>query len=98
QGIMAFPSKEMYGGLLRANPAVASRTLEEILTPGAALDAPPVLFLDTAGKGFFDEVAPGTESHQNEGEAGLILAPLWELLSAAPRCGGVHADGAGREQ
>lgn len=80
--IMAFPSKEMYAGQLRAHPSVAARTLAEVLAPGAKVDAPPVLFLDTAGKGFDDAVEPGSESHFNEGEAALVMARVKELLAA----------------
>lgn len=80
--IMSFPSREMYGGALRAHPAVAGRTLAEVLTPGAAVDAPPVLFLDTAGKGFEEAVAEGSESRFNEGEAALVVARARELLAA----------------
>lgn len=92
--IMAFPSQEMYGGALEAFPAVAARTLAEVLSPGAEVDAPPVLFLDTAGKGFDDSSAAavgagtaGSESQSNEGEAGLVVARVRELLAAglAPR-------------
>ncbi len=81
EGIMAFPSGETYGGELRAHPSVASRTLDEVLErPG--LDAPPVLFLDTAGRGFEDEVAEGTDSRANPGEAALVTARLVALLDA----------------
>lgn len=80
--IMAFPSEEMYDGLLRAHPSVAGRTLQELLREDAVVDAPPVLFLDTAGKGFEEEVAEGTESFQNPGEAALLRARVQELLGA----------------
>ncbi|HYV50033.1 MAG TPA: AAA domain-containing protein [Myxococcaceae bacterium] len=80
--IMTFPSREMYGGELRAHPSVAKRTLAEVLKPGAAVDAPPLLFLDTAGKGFDDEVAQGSESRFNPGEAALVAARAKELLGA----------------
>jgi superfamily I DNA and/or RNA helicase len=80
--IMAFPSEEMYGGALRAHPAAAGRRLGELLGPEHAIDDTPVLFLDTAGKGFDDEVAPGTESHRNPGEAELVIARLSQLLAA----------------
>ncbi|HEY8211732.1 MAG TPA: IGHMBP2 family helicase [Myxococcaceae bacterium] len=80
--IMSFPSREMYGGELRAHPTVAKRTLAEVLKPGAAVDAPPLLFLDTAGKGFDDEVAQGSESRFNPGEAALVAARARELLDA----------------
>ena len=80
--IMAFPSQEMYGGQLRAHPSVAHRTLADVLSAGAQVDAPPVLFLDTAGKGFDEQVEESTQSLFNPGEADLIVARVKELLSA----------------
>ncbi len=82
EALMTFPSHEMYGGALRAHPSVAKRLLADVLTPGVEVDAPPVLFLDTAGKGFDESKAPGTESLVNEGEAELVLARVNELLAA----------------
>ena len=79
--IMDFPSREMYGGELRAHASVADRTLAEVLTAGAEVDAPPVLFIDTAGKGFDEEVEPTTRSLFNDGEAGLIVARVRALLA-----------------
>ncbi|MBN9682913.1 MULTISPECIES: AAA domain-containing protein [unclassified Corallococcus] len=80
--IMAFPSKEMYGGELRAHPSVADRTLSGVLDSGsgAEVDAPPVLYLDTAGKGFDEEVEPTTHSLLNPGEATYVIARVRELL------------------
>jgi ATP-dependent RNA/DNA helicase IGHMBP2 len=79
--IMSFPSAEMYGGQLRAHPSVARRRLGELLT--SSVDAPPVVFLDTAGKGFEEAVAEhGSKSYLNEGEAALIAARVRELLEA----------------
>lgn len=80
--IMAFPSREMYRGELRAHPSVAARTLVEVLAPDARVDAPPVLFLDTAGKGFEDEVDAENSSRFNRGEAELVVARARALLSA----------------
>nr|WP_153868165.1 MULTISPECIES: AAA domain-containing protein [Myxococcaceae] len=80
--IMAFPSAQMYGGELRAHPSVASRTLADVLTPGSALDLPERLFLDTAGKGFDEEVEESTQSLFNSGEGALVLARVKELLQA----------------
>jgi ATP-dependent RNA/DNA helicase IGHMBP2 len=79
--IMAFPSAEMYGGELRAHASAAGRTLAELL-PKATLDAPPFLFLDTAGKGFEEEVEPDGESRFNAGEAELVTERARELLAA----------------
>ncbi|MBS1151416.1 MAG: helicase [Myxococcaceae bacterium] len=76
QVLMEFPSKQTYGDQLRAHPSVAHRLLE------LGLEAPPLLFLDTAGKGFDETKAPGTESLRNEGEAGLIIARARALLAA----------------
>ncbi|NTX15853.1 AAA family ATPase [Myxococcus sp. CA056] len=80
--IMDFPSREMYGGELRAHPSVADRTLADVLPPDTQLDAPPVLFLDTAGKGFDEEVEPTTRSLFNTGEADLVEARARALLAA----------------
>ncbi|HVG62728.1 MAG TPA: AAA domain-containing protein [Hyalangium sp.] len=80
--IMDFPSREMYGGELRAHASVADRTLADVLSPGAQVDAPPVLFLDTAGKGFEEQVEESTQSLYNTGEADLIVARVKELLAA----------------
>ncbi len=78
--IMRFPSDATYGGQLRAHPAVAQRTLAPLLKN--ELDAPPVLFVDTAGKGFDESKTPQTESLRNEGEAELIVARVRALLAS----------------
>ncbi len=80
--IMAFPSARMYGGQLTAHASVAHHLLAERLTPGATVDAPPLLFLDTAGKGYEDEVEPNGASQRNLGEAALVCARVAELLAA----------------
>ncbi len=79
--IMRFPGDETYGGQLRAHPSVADRTLHEVLRPGSTVDAPPLLFLDTAGKGFDESKAPQTQSLRNEGEAELVVARVRELIA-----------------
>jgi len=79
--LMELPSRAFYGGELRAHPSVASRTLATVL-PNAALDAPPLLFVDSAGKGW-EEVAPERgESLENPGEAAVIVARARALLAA----------------
>jgi superfamily I DNA and/or RNA helicase len=87
EALMGFPSREIYAGRLRAHPEIATRSLAEVLAPGAEVDAPPLLFLDTAGRGFEETPAPGTESLRNEGEAELVAARARALLAAglAPR-------------
>ncbi len=74
--LMEFPSTQTYGGQLRAHPSVSDRVLE------LGLETPPLLFLDTAGKGFDESKAPGTESLRNEGEAELIITRARALLAA----------------
>jgi len=79
--LMELPSRAFYGGELRAHPSVATRTLRAVL-PTATLDAPPLLFLDSAGKGW-EEVAPeGSESLENPGEAEVVVARARALLAA----------------
>jgi superfamily I DNA and/or RNA helicase len=79
--LMELPSRTFYGGELRAHPSVAGRTLATVL-PGTTLDAPPLLFLDSAGKGW-EEVSPqGSESLENPGEAEVIIARARALLIA----------------
>ncbi len=80
--LMTFPSARMYQSQLRAHPSVANRTLAEVLT--APVDAPPLLFLDTAGKGFDEGRAVGSSdaSLRNEGEAKVVEKRARELLGA----------------
>jgi superfamily I DNA and/or RNA helicase len=73
--LMEFPSREMYGGQLRAHPDVANATLGEL---------PPFLFIDTAGKGFDEAAAEGSESLTNVGEAKLLLGRARLLLKTLP--------------
>lgn len=69
--IMAFPSEALYGGRLRAHPAVA----------GWALDEAPLVVVDTAGRGFEEGVPEGSDSRQNEGEAELAAAEVRKVLA-----------------
>ena len=68
--LMEFPSRESYGGQLRAHPSVAEARLE---------GHPPFLFIDTAGKGFDEQVGEGTESLRNDGEAQLVVEHVERL-------------------
>jgi ATP-dependent RNA/DNA helicase IGHMBP2 len=80
--LMSLISEDFYGGLLRAHPSVARRTLADVLFPGASVDAPPFLFLDTAGKGFEETQEAKVESYDNKGEAALVTARVRALLAA----------------
>jgi superfamily I DNA and/or RNA helicase len=76
EALMAYPSRTMYEGALRAHPSVAGRRLP------VASDTPPLLFVDTAGRGFDEEVPPGTDSTRNPGEAGLVIDRARALIAA----------------
>ncbi len=80
--LLSLISAPFYAGRLRAHPSVASRTLAEVLRPGADVDALPFLFLDTAGKGFEEAQEARAESYDNPGEATLVAARARTLLEA----------------
>ncbi len=80
--LMSLVSTDFYAGLLRAHPSVARRTLRDVLPLGAAVDAPPFLFLDTAGTGFEEAQKARSESYDNPGEAALVEARARALLAA----------------
>ncbi len=68
--IMAFPSEALYGGALRAHPAVAAR----------AIDGAPLEVVDTSGRGFEEETPEGSDSKHNAGEADLAAAEVRRVL------------------
>jgi superfamily I DNA and/or RNA helicase len=70
--IMAYPSQALYGGALRAHPAVADR----------AIDDAPLEVVDTSGRGLEEETPDGSDSKQNPGEADLVAAEVARLLAA----------------
>jgi hypothetical protein len=80
EDIMALPSRAFYDAQLRAHPSVARHTLAELV--GTTIDAPPVLFLDTAGRGWEDTQPEGSDSRVNEGEAEVVVLRAKELLDA----------------
>lgn len=90
EGIMAFPSAELYDGKLIADESVRRHLAREL--PGVAdteLTRAPLAFVDTAGAGFeetFDEVL---QSRANEGEARLAARLARELLAAGLPAGGL---------
>ncbi len=69
QQIMHVPSRLMYQGRLRAHPDVAAR----------ALDAQPLVVIDTAGRGFEEESPEGSDSKRNPGEARLCQGEVRAL-------------------
>ncbi len=81
--IMDFPSSEFYDGALVADPSVEGHVLKDL--PSVKLEGPeegPVVFLDTAGLGYEEEIEEGTESRFNTQEAKLLVTELEKLLKA----------------
>jgi superfamily I DNA and/or RNA helicase len=79
--IMAYPSKALYRGELRAHPDVAGHTLAQLPGVSASPDLEqPIGFLDTAGKGFDDETGEDGESRRNPQEAELVATRVRALL------------------
>ncbi len=72
QVIMRYPSEALYGGALRAHPAVADHSI----------DGRPLELWDTAGRGFEEETPPGSDSKQNPGEAELCAGAVERLIAA----------------
>src|SRR6266436_6303690 len=72
--IMRYPSDALYGGKLRAHPAVARH----------AIDDAPLELIDTAGRGFEDEMPQDGDSKLNPGEAELVAAEVRKLLELLP--------------
>lgn len=73
--IMRYPSDALYGGKLRAHPAVAQHALDEW----------PLVLIDTAGRGFEDETPADSDSKRNEGEADLAAREVKKLLQGGLR-------------
>jgi superfamily I DNA and/or RNA helicase len=87
--IMRFSSERFYKGTLIADPEVAERRLDQL--PGvvaSALTATPLLFIDTAGAGWDEELEPDGESRQNPQEGTLLLSLVDELIACGvdPTC------------
>lgn len=82
ESIMGFSSKMFYDGKLIADESVKGRTLSDL--PGVqAVECTqhPLLFLDTAGKGYEEKLEEGSQSRYNPEEAELVLAELRRYLA-----------------
>lgn len=79
--IMAFSSGEFYGGTLRADESVRGHRLCDL--PGvqpSPLTEAPILFIDTAGAGYDEELEPDGASRLNPQEAALVARKVAALL------------------
>ena len=81
--IMEFPSEHFYSGSLIADPSVADHTLPELpdVEP-EAIDPQPILFVDTSGADWTEELDPNGESKLNPREGIWILKQVDALIEA----------------
>ncbi len=79
--IMAFPSASKYGGRLVAAPSVAAHTLEDLGIAADPLRPGPLVFVDSAGKGWSEERATADASTSNPGHAERTAAEARRLLA-----------------
>jgi superfamily I DNA and/or RNA helicase len=87
--IMSFPSAELYAAKLVAHESVRAHVLGDLAGIDASGDEvrEPLVFWDTSGMGHEEELAPGTASARNAGEAALVAHRARALLGLglAPR-------------
>jgi superfamily I DNA and/or RNA helicase len=80
--IMGFSSRMFYKGKLIADESVRGKVLADL--PGVQRTADteaPLLFLDTAGKGYEEKLEEGSQSRYNPEEAELVLTELRKYLA-----------------
>lgn len=81
--IMSFSSHEFYGGRLIADESVKNHTLADLKHVQRGRETEEVFrYVDTAGRGFEEELEPGSESRSNREEANLVLDHLNRLLQS----------------
>jgi predicted DNA helicase len=79
--IMGFSSREFYEGLLVADESVKDQTLAGIRGVKKSKAAKePILFIDTAGRGFEERLEEGSESRYNPEEAEIVISQLNQML------------------
>jgi superfamily I DNA and/or RNA helicase len=74
--IMAFPSRAMYGERLRAAPAVAGHTLDDLAVAPDPLRPRPLWLIDTAGKDWSEQRVTGGPAAGYEYEPGTSLTNI----------------------
>jgi ATP-dependent RNA/DNA helicase IGHMBP2 len=81
EALMRFPSDSMYQGRLRAADEVATRRLEQLGVQADPLRPGPLVFLDTAGKGYDEERSEADPSTRNPGQAERVALEVERLLA-----------------
>lgn len=83
QTIMEFSSQKFYGGTLIADASVRDHVLSDLpRLSKQTTDDSPVVFYDTAGAGWEEEVEEGSLSKRNINEAKLVLDQVQELCNS----------------
>lgn len=81
--IMRFSSDRFYDGTLTADSSVAEHVLSGLPTiPAEGVDDSPVVFIDTAGAGWNEEIEENGLSKFNPNEAKLVLDQVSALCEA----------------
>jgi superfamily I DNA and/or RNA helicase len=81
--IMEFPSEHFYDDSLVADPSVANHSLADLPNFNAeTIGSEPVLFVDTSGADWTEQLDPNGESKLNPNEANWILQQVDALLEA----------------
>jgi ATP-dependent RNA/DNA helicase IGHMBP2 len=81
--IMRFPSDTLYQGRLVAHASVATHLLADLPEIAASeRTRTPVLFVDSAGKGWSEESPEGSASKRNPGEAERVAREVRGLIEA----------------
>jgi ATP-dependent RNA/DNA helicase IGHMBP2 len=79
--LMQFPSESMYEGKLVAAPEASEHTLEQRGIAADPLRPGPLVFLDTAGKGYAEERSEADPSTRNPGQAERTELEVRRLLA-----------------
>ncbi|MFN3199110.1 MAG: AAA domain-containing protein [Bradymonadia bacterium] len=78
--IMQFPSDQMYDGRLEAHESVAAHTLDDLDVRPDMLRPGPLVFIDTAGKGFDEQQGVDDPTISNPGQGDRTAAEVRRLL------------------
>jgi predicted DNA helicase len=79
--LMLFPSQSMYEGKLIAAPEASKHTLLQLGAAEDALRPGPLVFLDTAGKGWTEERSEDDPSTKNPGQAERVALEVRRVLA-----------------
>ncbi|RLB46741.1 MAG: AAA family ATPase [Deltaproteobacteria bacterium] len=80
EALMRFPSETMYGGRLEAAPEVANHTLRDIGITDDPLRPGPLVFVDTAGRGWEESRGADDPSVRNVDQGARTAAEVRRLL------------------